>query len=398
MSHTEEELIVEVKNGVGRIILNRPSKLNCLTMAMIRKMRKTLQTWDKADSGVKVILVKGAGKAFCSGGDVVSLYNGDKKFAAAYLKEEYRLDLLINNLTVPYISLLDGVTMGGGCGISVNGKYRVATKRTVMAMPECAIGLIPDVGAGHFLSKLPGHMGIFLGLTGYRLEGRDCLSVGLCTHYFSSKDGWDKLDKFDTELEKVGAGDVDVDSLLNCLFETKKSRLSFSQQSDMIDNVFNLPTLDELVEGLEALGFQAGEEGHVPRFARDSLAKMKAASPTALRLTFQHLKDREKLLTLEESLSAEQRMQTRCLASSDFREGIRATLLEKDSGKKPSWDPKTIKLATVEHAASYMRPLPSEMTLKEDKSEDTKAWAAVLGMGVTEYLLAKEGRVQGQIY
>lgn len=393
---SEDELVCEVKNGVGKILLNRPSKLNCLTMAMIRRMRKTLQTWDKKDSGVKVILVRGAGRAFCSGGDVVSLYHGDKKFQTAYLKEEYKLDMQIHLLTIPYITLLDGITMGGGCGISVNGKYRVATKRTVMAMPECSIGLVPDVGAGHFLSKLGGHMGIFLGLTGYRLEGRDCLSVGLCTHYFSSKEGWDKLDRLESELEKIG--DVDVDSLLNCLFETKKSRLSISQQSDMIDAVFSLPTLEELVEGLEALGFQAGEEGQVPRFARDSLAKMKAVSPTSLRLTFQHLKDQELKLSLEESLSAEQRMQTRCLAAPDFREGVRTSLIEKEKGHKPSWNPKTIKQASIEHVSTYMRPLPPVQTLKEDDREDTKAWAAVLGMGVTEYILAKEGRVSGQLY
>merc|ERR1719427_631597 len=130
-----------------------------------------------------------------------------------------------------------------------------------------------------------------MGLTGYRLEGRDCMGVGLATHYFSSKEGWDKLDKLEEELEKIP--DVDVDTLLNHLFDTKKSRLSLDPQLDMIDKVFSLPLLEDVMEGLEALGWQAGEEGKVPRFARDTLHKMNAYSPSSLRLTFLHLKDRE---------------------------------------------------------------------------------------------------------
>lgn len=182
MGEEEEELKAEVKAGVGCILLNRPKKLNCLSLSMIRKMTKVLKEWDTKESGVKVtpeignivqprpqvIVVRGSGRTFCSGGDVVSLYHGDADMHATYIKEEYSLDLLVHRLSVPYIAVMDGITMGGGCGISVNGRYRVATKRTVMAMPECSIGLVPDVGAGRFLPKLDNHLGLFLGLTGYR--------------------------------------------------------------------------------------------------------------------------------------------------------------------------------------------------------------------------------------
>jgi enoyl-CoA hydratase len=118
----EEELVVEVRGRVGRILLNRPRKLNCLSLGMIRRMREVLQDWDRPDSGVLAVVVRGAGRAFCSGGDVVSLYHGDAELQAQYVKEEYSLDLEISRLTVPYIAVMDGVTMGGGCGISVNGR------------------------------------------------------------------------------------------------------------------------------------------------------------------------------------------------------------------------------------------------------------------------------------
>jgi len=399
MGEEEEELKAEVKAGVGCILLNRPKKLNCLSLSMIRKMTKVLKEWDTKESGVKVIVVRGSGRAFCSGGDVVSLYHGDADMHATYIKEEYSLDLLVHRLSVPYIAVMDGITMGGGCGISVNGRYRVATKRTVMAMPECSIGLVPDVGAGRFLPKLDNHLGLFLGLTGYRLEGRDALSSGLATHYFSSKEGWDGLDRLEGELTKVVAMDTftnsEVRGVLDKLFEHKRSRLSFNAMLEMINQVFGLGSLADIMEGLEALGWSAGEETDLLRFARNSLSRMKAFSPTSLALTFDHLRDREKKKDLEESLAAEQRMQQRCLGAPDFREGIRCTLLEKEKGEKPRWIPGTLKQATKEHLSAYLRPLGPAVALQEDGEA---AWATALGMGVQDYHLAKQGKIINQSY
>jgi len=402
MTEEEDELKTEVRGGVGCILLNRPKKLNCLSLAMIRKMTKTVKEWNQKNSGVQVVVVRGAGRAFCSGGDVVSLYKGDAELQATYLKEEYALDLAIHKLAVPYVSIMDGITMGGGCGISVNGRYRVATKRTVVAMPECSIGLVPDVGAAHFLGKLENHLGLFLGLTGYRLEGRDVLSCGLATHYFSSKAGWDGLEKLEDELGKVasnpeGCSTSEIRSVLDRLFETKKSRLSFNSNIEMINQIFGLSKLGDIMESLEAMGYQAGEETQVLRFARDSLARMKGFSPTSLALTFHHLRDKadKTIPSLEESLSEEQRMQQRCLAAPDFKEGIRCNLLEKDKGLKPLWNPSTLKQANKEHLSTYFRPVPPSLALKQDGQA---AWALALGMQESEYQLAKQGMVAGQVY
>jgi len=399
MTEEEDELKTEVRGGVGCILLNRPKKLNCLSLAMIRKMTKTVKEWNQKNSGVQVVVVRGAGRAFCSGGDVVSLYKGDAELQATYLKEEYALDLAIHKLAVPYVSIMDGITMGGGCGISVNGRYRVATKRTVVAMPECSIGLVPDVGAAHFLGKLENHLGLFLGLTGYRLEGRDVLSCGLATHYFSSKAGWDGLEKLEEELGKVasnpeGCSTSEIRSVLDRLFETKKSRLSFNSNIDMINQIFGLSKLGDIMESLEAMGYQAGEETQV---LRDSLARMKGFSPTSLALTFHHLRDKadKTIPSLEESLSEEQRMQQRCLAAPDFKEGIRCNLLEKDKGLKPLWNPSTLKQANKEHLSTYFRPVPPSLALKQDGQA---AWALALGMQESEYQLAKQGMVAGQVY
>jgi len=399
MTEEEDELKTEVRGGVGCILLNRPKKLNCLSLAMIRKMTKTVKEWNQKNSGVQVVVVRGAGRAFCSGGDVVSLYKGDAELQATYLKEEYALDLAIHKLAVPYVSIMDGITMGGGCGISVNGRYRVATKRTVVAMPECSIGLVPDVGAAHFLGKLENHLGLFLGLTGYRLEGRDVLSCGLATHYFSSKAGWDGLEKLEEELGKVasnpeGCSTSEIRSVLDRLFETKKSRLSFNSNIEMINQIFGLSKLGDIMESLEAMGYQAGEETQV---LRDSLARMKGFSPTSLALTFHHLRDKadKTIPSLEESLSEEQRMQQRCLAAPDFKEGIRCNLLEKDKGLKPLWNPSTLKQANKEHLSTYFRPVPPSLALKQDGQA---AWALALGMQESEYQLAKQGMVAGQVY
>lgn len=160
-------------NGVGLIFLNRPRALNALTLDMIRRMAATLQMWEE-DAAVKMIILQGEGdRAFCSGGDVKSIAKAaDKSFQTDFIREEYRLDHLISRLATPYVSVLDGVVMGGGVGVSRMGGVRVATERTVLAMPECAIGLVPDIGSGHILGQLPGRLGLFLGLTGGQLDSK----------------------------------------------------------------------------------------------------------------------------------------------------------------------------------------------------------------------------------
>jgi len=194
-----------------------------------------------------------------------------------------------------------------------------------------------------------------------------------------------------------GCSTSEIRAVLDRLFETKKSRLSFSSNVEMINQIFGFGNLGDILESLEAMGYQAGEETQVLRFARDSLARMKGFSPTSLALTFHHLREKpdKKLLTLEESLAEEQRMQQRCLAAPDFKEGIRCNLIDKDKGLKPLWNPATLKQANKEHLSAYFRPLPPSLALKQDGQA---AWALALGMQESEYQMAKQGKVLGQIY
>ena len=188
MGATEEILFNVLNNGVGEIVLNRPRALNALTLDMIRKMTSTLKAWEN-DPGIKMIIIKGeGGRAFCSGGDVKSIAKAKgEKFQTDFIEEEYKLDYLISCLETPYLSVWDGIVMGGGVGISRMGHVRIATERTVFAMPECGIGLIPDIGSGFILRQLPGQLGVFLGLTGTRVTGWMCHQVGLATHYIRYK-------------------------------------------------------------------------------------------------------------------------------------------------------------------------------------------------------------------
>jgi 3-hydroxyisobutyryl-CoA hydrolase len=187
----EPEILAEEHGAVGRLILNRPKALNALTCGMVEDMAAILGEWESNPS-VGAILIKGSGdRAFCAGGDVKAVVQlgrkGEYETALRFFRSEYRLNYAIGSLVKPYIALIDGITMGGGAGVSVHGKFRVATEKTVFAMPECAIGLMPDIGASYFLPRLlHGLLGLYLALTGARLKGIDVLRAGLATHYVPS--------------------------------------------------------------------------------------------------------------------------------------------------------------------------------------------------------------------
>lgn len=188
MSSSSPSVILEEVGDKGIITLNRPKALNALTLDMIRVMYPALKKWEADKS---LIIVKGSGeKAFCAGGDVRSVTEAGKKgdsLTKDFFKEEYLLNCLIGTLQVPYVALIDGITMGGGVGLSVHGQFRVSTERTLFAMPETAIGLFPDVGGGYFLPRMGGRLGLYLALTGYRLKGADVLKAGVATHVCDSQ-------------------------------------------------------------------------------------------------------------------------------------------------------------------------------------------------------------------
>src|ERR1700686_3937876 len=184
-----EDILFGRKGGVATVTLNRPQALNAFTLAMYRRFDPMLRGWAD-DPEIHAVLIRGAGdRAFCAGGDVRAIYeagcgiSGDPGLTSNFFREEYRLIRHIHRFPKPYLAIIDGITMGGGAGVSVNGAYRVATERTLLAMPETGIGLFPDVGATRFLNLCPGQIGRYLGLTGVRLGPADAVYCGFATHF-----------------------------------------------------------------------------------------------------------------------------------------------------------------------------------------------------------------------
>jgi len=353
----EASVLVREAKGVGFITLNRPKALNALSLDMIRLMSPQLKQW-KEEGKVKVVMVRGAGeKAFCAGGDIraiTAVPGGEMQ--RQFFREEYELDHLVGSYSLPYIALLNGITMGGGVGVSVNGKWRVATEKTVFAMPETAIGLIPDVGGGFFLPRLQGQLGMFLGLTGHRLKGWDCYSAGLATHAVKGEEV-PMLEEAITNLASSCEGEK-LDSQLKELLEeftpeeANKHNFSLQEHMDMIDRVFSADSVEEVVDRLE------GEQGDL---AKKSLKALKAASPTSLKVAYRQIREGAKASNLGEVLAMEHRLVTRCCEDSDFYEGVRATLVDRDN--KPVWKPGSLAEVTEERVDWYFSHLPQDREL-----------------------------------
>jgi enoyl-CoA hydratase len=202
-----DDVLLERKGSVGLVTFNRPKALNALTLAMFPAIGRALDQWE-GDPAVSAIVVRGAGgRAFCAGGDIRALWDTGPGLGPPddpkriFFRDEYRLILRVHRLKKPYIALLNGITMGGGAGMSMNGAVRVATDATLFAMPETAIGLFPDVGATHFLSRTPGKVGLYLALTGVRIKAADMLYAGLATHYVEG-------DRLDALLDALAAGEA----------------------------------------------------------------------------------------------------------------------------------------------------------------------------------------------
>lgn len=239
-------VLSEEINDKGVLTLNRPKALNAVNYEMVEKVHFQLSQWQKTKS---LILIKGAGeKSFCAGGDVRSIVEAnDPSLGRNFFRTEYITNHMIGTLKIPYVALIDGITMGGGVGMSVHGKYRVATEKTLFAMPETAIGLFPDVGGSYFLPRLSGKLGLYLALTGARLKGKDVLNVGVATHYCDSS----KIPEVENAiLQLKNANDVDI--LLDKLCKVDNTaEFSLSKHLDQINKCFAAPTIEGILANLE---------------------------------------------------------------------------------------------------------------------------------------------------
>lgn len=332
--HAEPEVLLEKVGRAGVITMNRPKVLNALNLTMIRQIYPQLKKWE-SDDDTDIVIIRGAGdKAFCAGGDIRAVTEAGKvgdSLAQDFFREEYILNNAIGSCRKPYIALIDGITMGGGVGLSVHGRFRVATEKTLFAMPETAIGLFPDVGGGYFLPRLQGKLGLFLALTGFRLKGRDVQRAGVATHFVESKKIPD-LEKELVDLKLPSAEDVSrvLDSYQNqSSLDAEKPFILKKHLSD-IDRLFSSSSVEGIMKNLKTDGSE---------FAKKQAETLSKMSPTSLKITFKQLQAGASL-TLQDVLVMEYRLSQACMRGCDFYEGVRAVLIDKD--QNPKWNPSTL--------------------------------------------------------
>ncbi|MGF1592919.1 MAG: enoyl-CoA hydratase/isomerase family protein [Kiloniellaceae bacterium] len=341
------DLLFEVRHGVGFITLNRPRALNALTLEMIRAIAPQLVAWQE-DSTVKAVVIRGAGdRAFCAGGDVRAVWEAGRagdRLTEVFFREEYRLNRLIHVFAKPYIALIDGITMGGGVGVSVHGSHRVAGDRTLLAMPEVGIGLFPDVGGSYFLPRLPGRLGLFLALTGWRLKAADAVYCGLATEYVPSA-RMDELAAAFTDLDwSTNDAELLVDGAID-RFTADPGESELESHRELIDRCFSARSVESILAALEASGDD---------WAAKVAGIMRRQSPTSLKVTFAQL-EKGAALDFDQAMVQEYRLSQAFMAGGDFYEGIRAALIDKDN--RPQWSPPELAAVTPAAVEAHFRPL-----------------------------------------
>uniref|UniRef100_U3JP69 3-hydroxyisobutyryl-CoA hydrolase n=1 Tax=Ficedula albicollis TaxID=59894 RepID=U3JP69_FICAL len=360
------EVLLEKKGGAGIITLNRPKALNALNLPMIQQIYPQIKTWEQ-DPETFLIIIKGAGgKAFCAGGDIRAITEAGKvgdKLIQDFFRGEYRLNNAVGTCKKPYVALIDGITMGGGVGVSVHGHFRVATEKTVFAMPETAIGLFPDVGGGYFLPRLSGKIGYYLALTGCRLKGRDVLRVGIATHFVESA----KLPALEKDLIALKSPSKEkVADLLNsyhmkCTIDQEKE-FALDEHLEKINSLFSANSMEEIVKKLKQDGSP---------FAMKQLETINKMSPTSLKLTLRQLREGASM-SLQEVLQMEYRLSQACMKGHDFYEGVRAVLIDKD--QSPKWKPAALEEVSDEFVDSCFKPLGNDdLKLGEETSASSLA-------------------------
>ena len=329
-----DEVLFQVKNGVGVITLNRPERLNALTYNMIKSISNHLIDWEQ-DNDIKSVIIEGAGeKAFCAGGDVVSLRNQvlleggpPTELSRNFFYDEYLLNYKINKYKKPFIALIDGVTMGGGVGVSMHGSHIVTTERTMFAMPETSIGLFPDVGGGWLLANLSLGIGLWLALTGSRLRSYDLLKTGLANFYVNIENI--NLLKEDI-IKNSSENKNEITKIINNYSSQPINDGVIEKNENLIKNIFEQENIEEIFTKLKTL-INNGND-----FAASIEKELLVKSPTSLKITMRQILE-AKDMDLKDELIMEYRMVQKCQTSGDFYEGVRAMLVDKD--RKPQWQP-----------------------------------------------------------
>lgn len=337
----EEHLIARREHRIGWLLLNRPQNLNALTLPMIRAARPFL-TRCAQDPDIRMILVEGAGeKAFCAGGDLKTVFkakqSNDFHFLDDLFKEEYRFNTLIHTYPKPYLSLIQGIAMGGGLGVSVHGSHRVISEHALFAMPEVGIGYFPDIGASYFLNRCPGRLALYLGLTGTSIKAGDALYAGLATHFVPRKHHGD----FKEALIKEGPKTREDVSKIVERFIAEAPPSDLKEHQALIDTCFEGESIEEILENLQQEGSS---------FSLQTRRTILSRSPLSVKITFRQLRQAEKM-TFREAIEMEYHLSRSFIENPDFFEGIRAVVIDKD--KNPRWTPQALDALTPERVEAY---------------------------------------------
>ncbi|MBL8781384.1 MAG: enoyl-CoA hydratase/isomerase family protein [Alphaproteobacteria bacterium] len=338
-----DEVLFEKRGRAGIITLNRPKALNALTLAMVDAMHPQLVAW-RTDDQVEIVIVKGAGeRAFCAGGDIRALHDSGKAgtpYVIDFYAHEYRLNTLIKRYPKPYIALINGIVMGGGVGVSVHGVARVCGEGTMFAMPETGIGLFPDVGGTFFLPRLGGELGMYLGLTGSRLDVVDAKYAGVASHIVPAA-------KHEELIKELAEGDHTYERTLARFAVTPDNKSKIEGLQQWIDGHFSHDSVEAIFASLES---------GTSLFAAETLKSLKTKSPTSLKVTFRQIREGRRL-GFEECMRLEFRLTNRFMRGHDFYEGVRAVIVEKDNA--PKWSPPSLGGVGEKDVDAYFAPLPS---------------------------------------
>ncbi|HXU99584.1 MAG TPA: enoyl-CoA hydratase/isomerase family protein [Caulobacteraceae bacterium] len=340
----DPEVIVAVHGRVGRLTLNRPGALNALTTGMVALMTQALLAW-REDAAISAVLIDHAGeRGFCAGGDIRFLAASAAEGGAAaceFFFTEYRLNHLLFTYPKTVIAIMDGITMGGGVGISTPADYRIGTERTAFAMPETGIGLFPDVGGGWYLPRLHGATGAWLALTGAKLKAADCELLGITTDVVESKD-------VPAVTAAILADPDDIEEILTAA-EWDPGPVTLAAHRDQIDGLFAHDTVEVILAALAADGSD---------WALAQLAILKTKSPLSMKTALRQIRAGAVMTDFADNMAMEMRIAARIVVSHDFAEGVRAVIVVKDNA--PKWSPATLDEVTEAMLDAVFAPLPAD--------------------------------------
>ncbi|XP_059651596.1 3-hydroxyisobutyryl-CoA hydrolase-like protein 1, mitochondrial [Cornus florida] len=349
----EDIVLVEAKASSRTAILNRPSVLNSLNTAMGARLLHLYKCWED-NSDIGFVVLKGSGRAFCAGGNIVSLYHsineGNIEDCKDFFRTLYSFIYVVGTYLKPHVAILNGITMGGGTGISIPGTFRVATDKSVFATPETLIGFHPDAGASFHLSHLPGYLGEYLALTGEKLIGAELLGCGIATHYSLSA----RIPLIEEQLGKLVTDDPSVveTSLEEFGDLDFPDSMSVLHRIETLNKCFGHATVEEIIDALESEAARTQEDWCI-----SALKNLKYASPLSLKVSLRSIRE-GRFQTLDQCLVREYQMSLQGISrqiSNDFCEGVRARMVEKDLA--PKWDPPSLEQVSKDMVDQYFSPL-----------------------------------------